>query len=109
MDLPFSKDIFSRTPNQDLRCLYTCEIFLSHTPVSAIGKDIKRTAACWPHVDPCFDCLLDFILYIPLKIFQLKKEGSPWVKPVLSYDKCVLLKDHKAVTLVRLEPAAPRS
>ena len=31
------------------------------------------------------------------------------VEPVLSYDKCVLLKDHNTVTPVRLEPAAPRS
>ena len=28
---------------------------------------------------------------------------------MLSYDKCVLLKDHNAVTSMRLEPAAPRS
>ena len=37
------------------------------------------------------------------------RDGSSWVAPVLSYDKCVLLKDHNAVTQVRLEPAASRS
>ena len=37
------------------------------------------------------------------------RDGSSWVEPVLSYDKCVLLKDHNAVTPVRLEPAALRS
>ena len=42
-------------------------------------------------------------------IFQLNRGGSSWVEPVLSYDKCVLLKDHNAVTPVRLEPAAPLS
>ena len=36
-------------------------------------------------------------------------DRSSWVEPVLSWDKCVLLKDHNAVTPVRLEPAALRS
>ena len=54
-------------------------------------------------------CLFDLILYVPSTIFQLNRDGSSWVEPVLSYDKCVLLKDHNAVTQVRLEPAAPRS
>ena len=49
--------------------------------------------------------LFDLILYVPSTIFQLNKDGSSWVEPVLSYDKCVLLKDHKAVTPVRLETA----
>ena len=48
----------------------------------------------------------DLILYVPSTIFQLYRDGSSWVEPVLSLDKCVLLKDLKAVTLVRLEPAA---
>ena len=37
------------------------------------------------------------------------RDVSSWVEPVLSWDKCVLLKDHNAVTPVRLEPAALRS
>ena len=49
------------------------------------------------------------IIYIPSTIFQLNRNGSSWVEPVLSWDKCVLLKDHNAVTPVRLEPAALRS
>ena len=53
--------------------------------------------------------LFDLILYVPSTIFQLYRDGSSWVEPVLSYDKCVLLKDHNAVTPVRLEPAALRS
>ena len=53
--------------------------------------------------------LFDLILYIPSTIFQLNKDGSSWVEPVLSKDKCVFLKDHNAVTPVRLEPKAPRS
>ena len=54
-------------------------------------------------------CLFDLILYVPSTIFQLNRDRSSWVEPVLSKDKCVLLIDHNAVTPVRLEPAAPRS
>ena len=54
-------------------------------------------------------CLFDLILNVPSKIFQLNRDGSSWVEPVLSYDKCVLLKDHIAVTPVRLESAASLS
>ena len=54
-------------------------------------------------------CLFDLILYVPSTIFQLNRDGSSWVEPVLSQEKCVLLKDHNVVTLVRPEPATPRS
>ena len=53
-----------------------------------------------------FDCL---ILYVPSTIFQLNEEWSSWVEPVLRYNKCVLLKDHNAVTPVRLESEASRA
>ena len=37
---------------------------------------------------PCFViqfvCLFDLILYIPSTIFQLNKDRSSWVEPVLS-------------------------
>ena len=45
----------------------------------------------------------------PINNLSVKQGGFSWVEPVLSNDKCVLLKDHNAVTPVRLEPAAPRS
>ena len=54
-------------------------------------------------------CLFDLILYVPSIIFQLNRDGSSWVEPVLSLDECVLLKDHNAVRPVRLEPTAHRS
>ena len=54
-------------------------------------------------------CLFDLILYVRSTIFQLNRDESSWVEPVLSLGKCVLLKDHNAVTPARLEPAAPRS
>ena len=34
------------------------------------------------HVD--FVCLFDFILYVPSTIFQLNRDESSWVEPVLS-------------------------
>ena len=44
-----SETSFSCTPDRDFRCFYPCEIFLSHIPVTALGKDKKRIAACHPH------------------------------------------------------------
>ena len=57
----------------------------------------------------CLFCLFDLILFVPSTIFQLNRDGSSWVEPVLSYDKYVLLKGHNAVTPLRFEPAALRS
>ena len=51
-------------------------------------------------------CLFNLILYVPSTIFQLNRDRSSWVEPILSYDKCVLLKDHNSVTPLRLGPAA---
>ena len=31
-----------------------------------------------------FVCLIDLILYVPSTIFQLNRDGSSWVEPVLS-------------------------
>ena len=31
-----------------------------------------------------FACLFDLILYVPSAIFQLYRDGSSWVEPVLS-------------------------
>ena len=56
-----------------------------------------------------FVCLFDLILYVPSTIFPLNRDRSSWVEPVLSYDKCVLLKNHNTVTPVRLKPAYPQS
>ena len=33
-------------------------------------------------------CLYDLILYVPSTIFQLYRDGSSWVEPVLSLDLC---------------------
>ena len=37
--------------------------------------------------------MFDLILYVPVNIFQLCRDGSTRVEPVLSKDKCVLLKN----------------
>ena len=37
-----------------------------------------------PTVKPVFVCLFDLILYVPSTIFQLYRDGSSWVEPVLS-------------------------
>ena len=42
-------------------------------------------------------------------IFQLCWDGASWVEPVLSKDKCVLLKDTTQWRGVKLEPVAPLS
>ena len=33
---------------------------------------------------PSFVCLFDLILYVPSTVFQLNRDGSSWVEPVLS-------------------------
>ena len=41
-----------------------------------------------------FICIkFDLILYVPSTIFQLCRDGSSWVEPVLRKDNCVLHKD----------------
>ena len=57
---------------------------------------------------PVLICLFDFILYIPSTIFQLCRDGLPWLnrtKLGLMY----LAQGHNTVKPVRLEPAAPWS
>ena len=81
-------------------------------PATSIYK-IKSTKSIFnesrsKHLDR-YVCLFDLILYIPSTIFQLNRDRSSWVEPVLSYDKCVLLRDHNAMTMVRLKPEAPQS
>ena len=48
---------------------------------------------CWEHSGSVVDCLagdqgapglFDLILYVPSTIFQLNRNGSSWVEPVLS-------------------------
>ena len=52
-----------------------------------------------------FVCLIWFFRSYWLNIFQLCRDGSSWVEPVLSKDKCVLL---KATTQWRRRGSMPR-
>ena len=45
----------------------------------------------------------------PINTLSVTQGWSSWVEPVLSKDKCVMLKDHNTMTPVRLESAAPWS
>ena len=82
-----------------------------HHPSKIFKKKMctKMVGANLQCVNNRFVCLFDLILYVPSRIFQLYRDRSFCVEQVLSYDKCVLLKDHNAVTPVRLEPTALRS
>ena len=71
--------------------------------------------ACWKIVQAFLPAgfLLCLILIFTSQstLFQSCQDGSSWVEPILSRDKCVLLKPQgdNAVLSVRLEPATLRS
>ena len=96
-------------------CPYRFTIYLKEASFNAFAKADPDQAALVRAVwsgSSLFDygnILFDLILYVPSTIFQLNRDGSSWVEPVLSWDKCVLLKDYNSVTPMRLEPAASLS
>ena len=53
-------------------------------PSIKVSNLTKLSVVLWS--DPKPDCLIlfDLILYVPSTIFQLLRDGSSWVKPVLS-------------------------
>ena len=55
-----------------------------------------------------FLCLFVLALYVLSTIFQLYRDGSSWVEPVLSY-LMYLAQGHNAVTPERLKPMALQS
>ena len=57
---------------------FECIKEMSHRDVSFMHP--KHTLFCFF----LFVCLFDLILYVPSTIFQLNKDGSSWVEPVLS-------------------------
>ena len=54
-------------------------------------------------------CLFDLILYVPSTIYQLNRDGSSYVEPVLNLDKCALLKDPKRSDAGEARTRRPRS
>ena len=49
-----------------------------------IRRDLKYCEMRDFNMAESFVCLFDFILYIQSTIFQLNRDGSSWVEPVLS-------------------------
>ena len=82
-----------------LAFLYISSINL-HTPLKHTELIIRNTHHNTNGVARTLN-LINLILYVPSTIFQLNGDGSSWVEPVLSSDKCVLLKDNNTVTSVR--------
>ena len=60
-----------RVPEHTAKEQGTCQAGLEE-------KDGKSKLEC------IFVCLFDLILYVPSTIFQLNRDGSSWVEPVLS-------------------------
>ena len=94
---PTSEKIFL---NSSLKCsLLSCSysgLCSSHGGGLACGLWLYHFMVIW---------FVWFDVLCPSTIFRLNRDESYWVEPVLSQDKCVLHKDHNAVTSMRLEPA----
>ena len=58
-----------------------CRLFISDNKVHQVkqAQIVQATA-----ISDVFVCLLDLILYVPSTIFQLNRDRSSWVEPVLS-------------------------
>ena len=107
LDISYRKDNVGPTKGEALSA-HTL-ICLSHTLIGKFSDVCTKSGSgtvCFGFLtyERFSFCLFDLILYVSSTIFQLNRDGSSWIEPVLSWDKCVLLKDHNAVTPVRLEP-----
>ena len=63
---------------QQSHCVVSMSKILTYLPLS-----IDSTHAGSPR-DMTEFCLFDLILYVPSTIFQLNRDGTSWVEPVLS-------------------------
>ena len=85
---------FKKELTTDQKCkllLNTCGI-LFYCRNGGKSTAIKRMQSVQGSLLWFLFCLILF-LTSQSTIFQLCRDGSSWVEPVLSYDKCVLLKD----------------
>ena len=57
----------------------------THSKANKKSKQPTHIVTVDIHPDS-FVCLFDLILYVPSTIFQLNRDGSSWVEPVLSWD-----------------------
>ena len=72
---------------QSLGCLHTKEWRYIKGDGNLEGKRISNASLYYMQygANPIkIDCLFDLILYAPSTIFQLCRDGSSWVEPVLS-------------------------
>ena len=77
----------------------------THAPSTAVYMSKQYQIYRFSHFSTkTYVVLFDLIIYITVNNFQLSWDGSSWVEPVLSKDKCVLLKDNNSVKPVRLSP-----
>ena len=65
-----SKLSISRTPDQDFRCFYPCEIILCHIPVPARGKD-KKTDSCTSTARRSVTYVCMYVLKLRLSVFMV--------------------------------------
>ena len=77
---------------------YLPRLYADHTSRQSVKTDVPRFSnlltltKSFHHFCPpepnvrtsLFVCLFDLILYVPSTIFQLNRDGSSWVEPVLS-------------------------
>ena len=59
--------------------IYFKKIFMNTIRVSKVFDPYQDQSSVGPDL-----CLFDLILYVPSTIFQLYRDGSSWVEPVLS-------------------------
>ena len=69
--------------------------YITHLRVTSIQKLYlnDQTADCFFLIKLKRKYLFELLLYIPVNMFSVMSDGSSWVEPVLSKDKCVLHKD----------------
>ena len=73
-------DAYSTYLNQNLRAKISFKIDFTH-----MFSHVNVGSAQWTlYSAVSFVCLFDLILYIPSTIFQLNRDGSSWVEPLLS-------------------------
>ena len=86
-------DNYAKWSSASVRAQYIQAVLLSHT----CNNDFAVQVICFGDTERgfrIFFCLFVLILYVPVNNFSvIFWDGSSWVGPVLSKDKCVLLKD----------------
>ena len=71
-------EVMGQRPGPIINWRPACSLYFS------INSAMLNTEKHIPHAWIQFVCLFDLILYVPSTIFQLNRDGSSWVKPVLS-------------------------